>query len=131
MQQLAPFPDAEAIVMAMLAEIAPTVTATPAQITAPLIRIQRVGGANDFFTDYPRIEVCVFYPVAAEGDTTAAWTMAETCRQVVLASRCTTVSGALVDNAVTVTPVQQVPWDDPNVRRIAAIYQLAFRRPRS
>ncbi|GAA0632173.1 hypothetical protein GCM10010174_61470 [Kutzneria viridogrisea] len=130
MQQLPPYPDAEAVVMAMLAGIAPTVTATPADISTPLIRVQRVGGSDDRVTDYPRIEVCVFYPVAQDGDTAAAWAMAEQCRQTILAARCTVVAGALCDNATTATPPQLLPWDNPNLRRIAATFVLAFRRPR-
>lgn len=131
MRQLASFPDAETVAMALLAGLAPTFTATPASISAPVIRVQRIGGGDDYFTDYPRIEVAVFYPVAQDGDTTAAWLLAEQCRQAVLASRNTTVAGALVDNATNVTPPQQIPWDNPLLRLIAATYQLAFRRPRS
>jgi hypothetical protein len=131
MQQLAPFPDAEAVAMALLGGLAPTVTATPGSITSPVIRVQRVGGGDDYFTDYPRVEVAVFYPVQQDGDTAAAWVLAEQCRQAVLAARNTTVAGALVDNANNVTPPQQIPWDNPLLRLIAATYQLAIRRPRS
>jgi hypothetical protein len=132
-QQLGAFPDAEAVVMTLLATIpgVTAVTATPPQITGPVVQVNRVGGADDLITDYPRVQVALFYPVAAPGDTDAAWALAQQITQLVLAARCTTVAGALVDQAVTVTPVQQVPNDNPNVRRIVAVYQLAFRRPRS
>lgn len=133
MQQLGAWPDAEAVVMALLSTIpnVTAVTATPAQITGPVAQVNRVGGADDLITDYPRVQVALYYPVSAPGDTDAAWALAQQITQVVLASRCTTVAGALVDQAATVTPIQQVPYVNPNVRRIVAVYQLAFRRPRS
>jgi hypothetical protein len=130
-QQLAPFADAEAVVMALLASLGTTVSTTPAQITSPIIRVERVGGADDLVTDYPRIDVSVLYPIAQDGDTAAAWTLAELCRQTMLAARNTTVSGALIDNCENATPPQLLPWDDPNLRLISATYQLALRRPRT
>lgn len=131
---LPPWPDAERVVMAMLAGIpgvAAIVTATPAQFTGPTVQVGRIGGSDDFVTDYPRVQVAVFYPIAVEGDTDAAWALAGHIQQVIIASRNTTVGGALVDNAVTATPAVQAPYESPTVRRIVAVYQLAFRRPRT
>lgn len=132
MQQLAPFPDAEKVVMTLLAGVAPTVvTSFPAQITGPAVRVNRVGGADDFFTDYPRIEVVLLYPVTQSGDTDAAWALFGQIVQVVIAGRATTVAGALIDQAETFSPPQQLPYENQTIRRIVATFQLAFRRPRS
>jgi hypothetical protein len=51
---LPPFPDAETVLLALLEPLAQTVTATPADLVAPLIRVQRVGGSDDGIIDYPR-----------------------------------------------------------------------------
>jgi hypothetical protein len=132
MQQLAPFPDAEKVVMTLLAGVAPTVvTSFPAQISGAAVRVNRVGGVDDFFTDYPRIEVVLLYPVTQSGDTDAAWALFGQIVQVVVAARCTTVAGALIDQAETFNPPQQLPYENQNIRRIVATFQLAFRRPRS
>jgi hypothetical protein len=130
-QLLAPFADAEAIVMTLLSPLGATVSTTPAQITSPIIRVERVGGSDDLFTDYPRVDVSVLYPIAQDGDTAAAWTLAEQCRQAMLAARNTTVDGALIDNCENATPPQLLPWDNPQLRLISATYQLALRRPRT
>lgn len=124
--KLAPFPDAETVLMTMLAPVAHTVTSTPLPLTPPMIRIQRVGGADDRVTDFPRIEVACYGANRAQ-----AWDLAEQCRQTILASRATVVGGVLVDNATTDTPAQQIPYDAPDVRRVVAYYRLAWRRPRS
>lgn len=131
MIELGAWPDAEAVVMTMLEGIATTVTSTPPEITSPVIRVQRVGGADDYITDYPTMAVAVLYPLQAEGDTAAAWTMAEHVRQKILASPATQVGAVLVDRATTVTPAAQQPYDNPGIRFIPAIYQLEWRRPRS
>lgn len=130
MTVLAAWPDAEAVVMTMLEGIAATVTSTPAEITAPMIRVQRIGGSDDFVTDYPRMSVTVFYPLLAEGDTAAAHAMAEQVRQTIIGSQNTVVGGVLIDRASTATPAAQEPYENPGVRFIPAAFQLEWRRPR-
>ncbi|MGW5720777.1 phage tail termination protein [Amycolatopsis sp. NPDC003865] len=124
--KLGPWPDAETVVMAMLSPIARTVTSTPNPLPTPIIRVQRVGGSDDRITDFPRIEIACYGENRAQ-----AWDLSEQCRQTILASRATLVAGVLVDNADTDTPAQQIPYDDPDVRRVVAYYRLAWRRPRN
>jgi hypothetical protein len=125
--QLAPWPDAEDTVMALLDGIAPTYTATPATLTMPLITVQRVGGADDGITDYPRVQVTVYGSTRPQ-----AWELAEACRQVLLAAYNTTASnGALIDRVSTVTPASQLPDPNQDARRVMAIYQVEMRRPRT
>ena len=66
----------------------------------------------------------------------AAYEMSlERCRQAMLASRRSTwvVDGqnVLVDTADTVSAAVQVPYENPDIRRVVAIYELSYRRPRS
>lgn len=102
---LPPFPDAETVVMALLEHIAPTVTATPAVLTPPLIRVQRVGGSDDGITDHPRIEIACYGKNRAQ-----AWQLAEQCRQLVLGNVRTRVGGVLIDSARTDNPPTQVSY---------------------
>jgi hypothetical protein len=121
---LPPFPDAEAVVMALLEHLAPTVTATPADLQPPLIRVQRVGGSDDHVTDRPRVEIACYGT-----NRTQAWGLAEACRTVILASPRTTVAGVLVDTARTDNPPTQVPYaTSEDTRRVVAYYRLAWRR---
>ena len=127
---LSAFPDAEKVAMAILGSLATVVTATKDPILPPVIRVNRVGGADDLITDYPRIEVAVY-----GGTRPQAWTLAGQCRQAMLASRRSTwvVDGqnVLVDTADTVSAAVQVPYENPDIRRVVAIYELSYRRPRS
>lgn len=118
--------DAEKVVMALLAPIAPTVTSTPNPIVVPVIRVQRVGGADDGITDYPRVEVAVY-----GADRAQAWDLAEQARQAILASPRSVVNGQLIDNAKTDTPATQTPYDNADVRRVVAQFRFAWRRPRA
>lgn len=144
---LPPWPDAELVVMALLDSVGTTVTATDG-VTEPVIRINRTGGDDDRITDRPVIEVACFAPDrAATGDQQPAvpgrelaWAMAEQCRQVILAARRTVVTytdkdgreiTALIDNARTATPPDQLPYGNENVRTVVATYVLAMRRLRT
>ncbi|MFK0249281.1 hypothetical protein ACIQUM_31670 [Amycolatopsis azurea] len=122
-----PFPDAETVLLALLEPLAPTVTATPADLVPPLIRVQRVGGSDDGITDYPRMEIACYGKDRAQ-----AWQLAEQCRQLVLGSVRTYVDGVLIDNARTDNPPTQVPYaTTEDIRRVVGYFRLAWRRPRS
>lgn len=121
---LPPFPDAEAVLLALLESIAPTVTATPANLVPPLIRVQRVGGSDDGLTDYPRMEI-----VCYGKDRAQAWQLAEKCRQLVLGSARRRVGAVLIDSARTDNPPSQVPYaTSDDVRRVLSHYRLTWRR---
>ncbi|WP_143267146.1 DUF3168 domain-containing protein [Amycolatopsis thailandensis] len=124
---LPPFPDAETVVLALLEPVAPTVTATPADLTPPLIRVQRVGGSDDRITDHPRMEIACY-----GSDRADAWQLAEQCRQLILGSIRTRVAGVLIDSARTDNPPTQVPYaTTEDVRRVLGYYRLSWRRGRS
>lgn len=110
--------------MALLAPVAPTVTATPADLQPPIIRVQRVGGSDDRITDRPRMEIACYGIHRAQ-----AWQLAEHCRTVILASPRTTVDGVLIDTARTDNPPTQVPYaTSKDTRRVLAYYRLSWRR---
>ncbi|MBB5154958.1 hypothetical protein [Saccharopolyspora phatthalungensis] len=124
---LPPFPDAETVVMTLLEQVAPTVTATPADLTPPLIRVNRVGGSDDRITDFPRVEVACYGLDRAQ-----AWQLAEQCRQVILGSIRSRVDGVLIDDARTDNPPTQVPYaTTEDTRRVIGYFRLAWRRPGS
>ncbi|WP_052371955.1 hypothetical protein [Amycolatopsis taiwanensis] len=123
---LPPFPDAEDVVMALLEQVAPTVSDTPPDLTPPLIKVNRVGGSDDGITDYPRVEVSCYGHDHAE-----ARRLGEQCRQVILGSVRTVAAGALIDSVRTDNPPTRVPYatsDDERCDR--AYYRLAWRRTR-
>lgn len=121
---LAAFPDAEAAVCDLLDPVAATVTTTPASLAPPLVQVQRVGGDDDGITDYPVIAVTCYGATRA-----SAWQMSEHCRQIVLAANCEAPGGVLIDSAQTMTPSQQVPDPNVNLRVVTATYRLGLRRP--
>lgn len=130
---LPPFPDAEDVVMALLDDIAPTTTDTAATLDsdAPVIKVTRVGGADDLVTDRPMVEVAVFAPTYEQ-----ARQVARACQQVILACAGRSIAtpdypdGVLIDKAETTSAPLRVPYENESLRHKAATYQFAWRRPR-
>ncbi len=113
----------------LLGEVAAGVTHTDDDLTAPTVQVQRTGGSDDGITDRPRIQVTCYGATRAQ-----AWTLAEQSRQLILAAAGTAVSGqyvtgVLIDSTRTVTPGQQLPERNPDLRVVGAAYELAMRRP--
>lgn len=121
------FPDAEAVLLAMLDDLGYTCTFLPDQAQweelAPIIAINRVGGGADTITDRPLIQVGVFAATRPR-----AWQVAGQCRDRILASGGTRVDGVLVDSARENQGVQQFPDLNPDNKFVASTYQLSFRR---
>lgn len=127
------FPDAEDVVMALLEPLADTTTDTDALLAenAPIIKVTRVGGADDFFTDRPLVEVACFATTYDE-----ARQLARACQQVILLCPNQKIitpdypSGVLIDKAETSSAPVRVPYENTELRHKAATYQFAWRRPR-
>lgn len=134
MADLAAFPDVEYMIKDLLADLVtdpddvgmviPTdlqtrVTADPPR---PVIRIRCIGGVDDRISDHPRVDVEVFAATRA-----AAFPLAETVRQRLI-SRPRMTSYGLIDRVQTETRPQQIPYDDPDVRRVTATYRVSLRR---
>lgn len=123
------FPDAELVMLDLLAPLAATVTATDQDIVGSMALVQRVGGADDGVTDRPVLLVTCFHT-----DRHVAWRLARDVQQLVLAAGGTAVNGefvtdVLIDSTRTVTPPDQLPDRNQDLRPVAAQYQLGLRRP--
>lgn len=125
------FPDAENVLCTLLEQVAPTYTRAPEELPEQLIIVQRLGGPNNEHSDYPIIQISVLALATATQTTPrdVAWSLAEQCRQIILASTRSIAGGALIDAAENVTPVTMEPDDNPDVRRVVATYELELRRP--
>jgi hypothetical protein len=131
---LDPFPDAELVMMDLVRGLATVVTATPATITPPLIRVERVGGADDGITDRPRIRAVCYGATRP-----LAWALARNVTALVGASGGQLVTGpntvaeypggVLIDLARTATAPKQVPEQGRSSREVETIYEIHLRRP--
>lgn len=120
------WPDVEAVAMALLATLAPTGTATPPNLAGPFIAIRRAGGPADLITDRPRLVLDCF-----GSDRPSAWALARQVQQAVIAAGNKTIAGALIDTAAVRVGLQEIPYGNPNLRRVSGQYELTFRRPRT
>ncbi|WP_405159839.1 hypothetical protein OG203_25685 [Nocardia sp. NBC_01499] len=116
------WPDAEAVMVALLDPIAQTDTVMTPATKVPFIQVNRVGGTDDGITDRPVVQVAVFGATRAQ-----AWALAEEVRHAVRAAAGSMVGGVLVDDTRTALGHQQIPEIDPDDRRVISTYQLSFR----
>lgn len=124
METLPVFPDAELVVMDLLADLGTTVTATPETITGPMIRVQRVGGADDGITDRPRVEVVCYHSTRP-----LAQALAGLCRQRIAAAGGTLAGSVLIDRTAVESASLNDTYRNPDVRSVPAFYRLEWRRP--
>lgn len=131
MTDRAAFPDTEAVLRDALVDLVASCdnigSATPSDLqtagTMPYIRVQRIGGEDDGFTDSALVAIDAF-----AGDRTTSITLAEAIRQRLI-SGPNTVDGGTIDRATTATAPNEVPWsDDQTVRRFTASYRVSARR---
>lgn len=130
MTDRAGFPDSERIIVNLLADLvggcANIGTATPStlQTTLPFIRVQRIGGDDDGFSDSALVAIDAF---AADRDDARA--LAEAIRQRFLTPGPKVVVGGSIDGAVTATAPNEIPWsDDQEIRRFTASFRITARR---
>ncbi|MBM4686250.1 hypothetical protein GS532_21195 [Rhodococcus hoagii] len=117
------FPDAETVVMDLLAQVAYTCTMVDKDTPMPHIRVARTGGTDDDVTDSPEVEVECFARTGAE-----AKSMAKQCRKLIDGAGATNVNGVLVDDASCLVGFMQIPDIDPDDRRLVGVFQFEFRR---
>lgn len=123
------FPDIERVVMDLLRPEGLTVTSTGETVPAGTIEIQRIGGPDDGITDRPRVQVTAYGSTRPN-----AWDIIEKCRQRVLASGGTLVSGQYVNNvfidlARTANPPRQLNEFGRGARIVQAVFEFHLRRP--
>jgi hypothetical protein len=89
-----------------------------------VIRVRCIGGSDSRFFDNPRVDVEVFAATRA-----TAMPLAETIRQRLISKPRRTAFG-VIDRAETEVRPQEIPYEDPDIRRILATYRLSLRRSR-
>lgn len=131
------FADAEYVALLVLDALTynsapvPTATTAPPNFTTPMVLVRRIGGEDDGFTDFPRIQVDVFGP-----DRGASFTIAEQARQLLLSAERTQWPledgrTALIDHVLTSSPFEEVADDNQDLRHLVGTYDISMRRPRS
>lgn len=121
--------DAELLVAEALDDLVDheVVTDVPADLQEqlPLIRVRRIGGGDDRRTDTARVAV-----EAYAASRTQAAAIAEQARAKLGRRRIRTTSG-LIDRADTEVGPTRLPYDDPDIRLVQAIYRVTARRWRT
>lgn len=129
MAVLAAWPAAAQIVAAVLDDLGEVVGETKVDLLSLLqddgrvIRVRRVGGADDRVTDVARIDVRVYAVDLSDAKDTA-----ETARQRLISKPWATQHGVL-DRAETEVGPQEVPGPDPeNYRIVNTTFRVSVRR---
>lgn len=129
MPDLPPFPDVERVLQDAFSGIATSVSATvvtvlPADLqeTLPLIRVRRLGGGDDRWTDQPRVDVEVYAPSRQVGKPLAL------ALQARLLSFPIPTAHGVIDRASTEVGPQEIPYTDQDVRLFVSTYRLSLRR---
>ena len=130
-----PYPDANATVMSLLADLAPTRLTVPQDFTPPLIVVKRVGGQPDpdDITDFPIMLIAVY-----GADYPSAQALMSQVQTRILSSPATLVDvvdvigditgQVLVDSAGIHVGEAEVPDVYPDDRRLTSTYQFGWRR---
>jgi hypothetical protein len=110
--------------MDLLSGLAPTGTVTPPNLNTslPFIRVMRIGGGDTRFIDTAHVDVDAFGATRE-----AAYTLAEACRQILLAFPLVTAAG-VIDSVETQAGPHEIPWGNSNVRRRTSSYTITARR---
>lgn len=100
-------------------------TETPADLenVLPFVRVGRVAGTDDRFTDRAIMDVEVF-----AGTRQAAYDLSEAIRTWLLAAPHRVGGVGIIDKAFTEVGPRSLPWDNENVRRRGATYRISTRR---
>lgn len=123
MTDLAEWPDPEALLAAVLADLGTVVTRTSTPLVPPVIRVRRIGGSDDWTTDTARCDVTVFAATIA-----AAKTLAGQVRQRLII-RPLPSSAGVIDRVDTEVGPHELGTDDPaQVRAMNATYRMTARR---
>lgn len=130
---LPPFPNINYVVMSYLEAngvVGYTDTAVPPDDVDLAVQVNRTGGYDDGFTDFPRVEVRAYAPTYPEAEE-----LAETVRQWLLVLGGEQVEYAdgkfaTVDFCRTDQPPEDMPYDNPDRVVVPAWYRFGLMRPR-
>lgn len=87
----------------------------------PVVRVGRVGGADERFSQHPRVTVDVFTATADE-----ARTLANSVRDA-LVFLSGPVNGAVVRGVRCDSGPMRTPWENPDIYRRSATYTVSLR----
>lgn len=115
------YPDVETLLIDDLDAYGTTGTVTPPDLQAhlPFIRVRRAGGSDNGRSDAPRVDVEVFAATRAIG-----FGVAETIRDHLIHD----FAVPSIDRVTTETGPQELPWEDPDIRRWLVTYRVVTRR---
>ncbi len=117
------YPNVEAVLCDLLADLAPTVTFRDPEREPPYVFVRRTGGSEDGVTDRPTVRVEVLHHSYA-----GAQELTNLVRQRILSAGCTNVNGVLIDTTDEITAHQVYQYFDPDDRNITSTYRLSFRK---
>lgn len=138
MSDLTPFAPIEDVLRALLRRDIPALngdtpnrvgSAVPSNLkdVLPFVRLGRVGGPQTKLEDRPVVDVEVFagtLGAARNLDAGITTYLHSGRRQADLGSNVLVV----IDAVRTETTGQEIPWDDPEIRRVASTHTLTVRR---
>ncbi|GAA1064671.1 hypothetical protein [Streptomyces asiaticus] len=87
----------------------------------PVVRVQRVGGLGERFTDHPRVDVDVFAATADE-----ARALSNTIRDALIFLRGP-VNGAVIRSVRCDSGPSSRPWANETIHRRGATYTVSLR----
>jgi hypothetical protein len=129
------FPDANAVLINMLRDIAPTVLRPPAEFVPPLIQVKRVGGQSDpeDVTDFPIMLISCYGRNWGEAQDLLSKVqvriLTSPLTEVPVLDPQGNVTGrVLVDSAAIHVGEVELPGEWPDDRRLNATFQLGWRR---
>jgi hypothetical protein len=123
---LAPFPDVEALLIALVADLLPAGTVFPPDLQEqlPYGRIlRRPGGGDDQITDSARVDVEIAAATRAQ-----ARELAAAVQQRLISGPAAVPGHGVMDRAVTESGPHRVLHEDPAVRCVQATYTVSLRR---
>ena len=127
------FADAEEVLRELLQAEFPTisvVSATGATITPPIIIARRIGGENDFITDYPTMLVSCIGENRPASNLLAARVQAVILNAINYAVPLSDGSTALIDGSIVRVADHPEAYDNPDLRVVTGTYELRLRRPK-
>jgi hypothetical protein len=102
---------------------APADSSFSAAVAGGLVRVQRVGGPRMYAIDRPTVVIDCFKP-----DRPAAKALAlQVADALYLRLPGVPLPGGVVGHVAEISGPSWVPWDDTNVRRVVATYQIHLK----
>lgn len=118
------FPDQEAAVIELISDLGTVDVTTPNDLQAnlPFIRVGRIGGTDDRFTDAGHVDVDCFAVQRSDASALAALVHQR------MLSFPHVLSDCVIDGVTTDASPNEVPWANTAIRRFTASYRVTARR---